>query len=692
MLDKQQPLLLVVDDEPTNLHILIEMLRSDYRIRTATSGRAALKLAAAKQTPELILMDVMMPDMSGMQALQQLRKNPQTSDIPVILISADSSEQTQASGLEYGADEYLTKPVSKRMLNIRVANILQRKQAQMQAQMLAHVFKYCGDAMMLTDHQNRIIDINSAFLKMCGYTREEVLEKNPSLLSSGITDKKTYQAMWQAINQHGFWQGEVWDRRKDGGSYPKLLTISVVRNHAGDIQYHIGSFTDLSEQKAIEAQIRYTAHHDTLTGLPNRLYLQTNLTHIMSSAQRNNSEVALMFIDLDKFKIINDTLGHHIGDMLLKHVAQRLKSCIRESDILARLGGDEFVIAIHGSNIRHSAKSIAQKTLITLRPAYQLEEHEVFSSPSIGISTYPHDTKELAALMQYADTAMYKAKTSGRNNYQFYDQQQDFQGTQKLQLMNRLRKAVELQQLELFFQPQVEMSDNQLHAAEALIRWRDPQQPQLRPPADFIPLAEENGFIHELGDWILEHLCWQLSQWQQQGLNLPRIALNLTPTQFCQSKLEEKLLAILQRHQLAPAQLELEITELSLQNAEQAMARLTQLRDMGIQLVLDNFGNGQTSLKNLRHLPFHKIKIDQAFIQAIESSETDKALLRSIIQLAHSLAVDVTAEGVESASQWQFLQQQHCRFAQGFWIKPPLSPQEFETYLKQTASEPSSQQ
>ncbi|MFA7405719.1 MAG: diguanylate cyclase, partial [Pelobacteraceae bacterium] len=393
-----KPLILLVDDVPTNLHLLAASLRGEYRIKVATSGPSALDLASREDRPDLILLDVMMPGMNGIEVLRRLRTNPETSEIPVIFVSADSSEQSQLDTLELGADDYLNKPVVNSILQARVRNLLQRKRVEQQLRLAAHVFEHSGEAILITDHTNRIIEVNAAFTNLTGYSPEDVKGKDPKILACGRTTRDEYIAMWQDINSKGIWKGELWDRRKDGGIYPKLLTISVVRNHRGGIEFYIGSFADITEQKAVEDRIRHIAHHDNLTGLPNRLHLSVVLEQDLATARREQTGVALMFIDLDRFKLINDTLGHNIGDLLLIEASRRLQVCVRESDIVARLGGDEFVVVLTGIEVALDAASVAHKILQTLGQPYTIEGNILHSTPSIGISSFPTDGSDAESL------------------------------------------------------------------------------------------------------------------------------------------------------------------------------------------------------------------------------------------------------------------------------------------------------
>lgn len=682
---QEKPLLLLVDDMPANLHVLAAALRDDHRIKTATNGAAALDLVAREDRPQLILLDVMMPGMSGIEVLRQLRENPETRDIPVIFVSADTSEQSQLEGLDLGADDYLTKPVVTTVLRARVRNILQRKRAEAQLRLAAHVFEHSGEAIMVTDRSNCIIEVNPAFSRMTGYMSEEVRGQNPRILSSGRATPEEYRSMWSAILERGFWQGEMWDRRKDGEIYPKLLTISVVRNVRGEIDFHIASFADISEQKATEEKIRRVAHHDALTGLPNRLYLQIGLEQTLASAKRENEEVAVMFIDLDRFKIINDTLGHNVGDGLLVEVAQRLKKCVRESDLVARLGGDEFVVALAGDDVINTTAHVAENILGSLALPYRIEGHVLHSSTSIGISLYPHDGDSIESLMKTADTAMYHAKAMGRNNFQFFSPEMNQSSNERLQMENSLHRALDNGEFAVHYQPQADIASGRLVGAEALIRWHHPERGMVS-PLEFIPLAEENGMILPIGTWVLREVCRQVSAWRALGLTDLRFAVNLSPRQFRQENLVGNILGILREFDVPASALELEITEGSvMENPDAAVILLHQLNLHGLSISIDDFGTGYSSLGYLKRFPVGKLKIDRSFVMDMPDDPDDCAIAIAVIQLARSLGLKTVAEGVETAEQLQFLRDQGCDIQQGYWYSKPLDASAFEAFALQAA-------
>ncbi|GAO36932.1 diguanylate cyclase [Sulfuricella sp. T08] len=677
---QEKPLILLVDDMPANLHVLAAALRDDHRIKTATSGAAALDLAEGEDRPQLILLDVVMQDMSGLDVLRRLRENPETRDIPVIIVSADTSEQSQLEGLDLGADDYITKPVVATVLLVRVRNLLQRKRTEARLRLAAHVFEYGGEAILITDGDNCIVEVNPAFTRMTGYTPEEICGQNPKILSAGRATPEEYQAMWHAICEQGFWQGEMWDRRKNGEIYPKLLTISVVRNAQGDIDFHIGSFTDLSEQKATEEKIRHVAHHDALTGLPNRLHLQISLGQVIAAAKRENEEVAVMFIDLDRFKIINDTLGHNIGDGLLVEVAQRLRGHVRESDLLARLGGDEFVVALEGDDVVNAVAQVAEKILGSLSQPYQIDGHVLHSTTSIGISLYPHDGDSIESLMKNADTAMYHAKSMGRNNFQFFSPKMNQSSNERLLLENSLHRALECDEFTVHYQPQADLASGRLVGAEALIRWHHPERGMVS-PLDFIPLAEENGMILPIGTWVLREVCRQIKVWRELGLTDLRFAVNLSPRQFHQENLVGKIIGILREFDVPASALELEITESSvMENPDAAVSLLNQLNQHGLSIAIDDFGTGYSSLGYLKRFPVSKLKIDRSFVMDIPGDPDDSAIAIAVIQLGRSLGLKVVAEGVETAEQRQFLSDQGCDMLQGYWYSKPLDAASFEAF------------
>jgi len=671
--EQEKSLLLLVDDMPANLHVLAAALKADYRLKTATSGPVALELMARDDRPDLILLDVMMPGMSGIEVLRQLRADHATRDTPVIFVSADTSEQSQLDGLELGADDYLTKPVVTTVLRARVKNLLARKRTERQLRLAAHVFEHSGEAIMITDRENRIVEVNPAFTHQTGYTLDEVRGRNPRLLSSGRNTPQEYGAMWRTIHDRGLWRGEMWDRAKSGDVYPKLLTISTVKNAREEIEYYIASFSDISNLKAAEENIRHLAHHDTLTGLPNRLHLSVALDQAIAEAQRGGRRIALMFIDMDRFKLINDTLGHHVGDLLLIEVAQRLKNCVRQSDIVARLGGDEFVVVLTGLGEDNMvATTVAGKILNQLARPYEIEGHMLHSSPSIGISLFPVDGDDIATLMKNADAAMYHAKEQGRNNAQYFTAELNAAASLRLALERDLRNAFAADQFELHYQPQICTATGMACGVEALVRWRHPER-GLVSPLDFVPVAEESGLIEALGAWVLDEACRQLAAWQAAGLEGIAMAVNLSAHQLRSPQLVDLVRTTMARHCIYADALELEITEsTAMTDPEHAIGQLRELRALGVRLAIDDFGTGYSSLAYLKNLPIQTLKLDRSFVRDIETDANDAAISAATVALAHSLGLKVVAEGVETEAQRHFLSDIHrCDLLQGYLFGKP---------------------
>ncbi|MDD3528547.1 MAG: EAL domain-containing protein [Gallionellaceae bacterium] len=683
--DGARPLLLLVDDSPANLHVLAAALKADYRLKTATSGADALDLAGRDDHPELILLDVMMPGMSGIEVLRRLRAEPATGDIPVIFVSADTSEQSQLDGLELGADDYLTKPVVASVLRARVRNLLARRRIERQLRLAAHVFEHSGEAIMVTDRDNHIIEVNPAFTRMTGYTLDEVRGRNPRLLASGRTTVEEYAAMWRGLREQGFWQGEMWDRNKDGAIYPKLLAISVVRSPQGEIDFYIASFADIRQQKAAEERIRYIAHHDALTGLPNRLHLRIAIEQAMVACRRSGGEVAVIFIDLDRFKLINDSLGHSIGDGLLVEVAGRLKDSVRASDLVSRLGGDEFVVMLSARDAGRTAANVAKKILERLSQPYRVEGHLLHSTPSLGISLYPQDGDSVEALMKCADTAMYHAKEAGRRQFHFYAESMNRRTRAQLDLENSLHQALAHGELHLQYQPQADITGGRLVGAEALVRWQHPVR-GLVPPAEFIPLAEESGLILIIDHWVLTEASRQIAAWRASGLPDVTVAVNLSPRQFIREGLVDTIDGIVAAAGIAPAALEFEITENTMmERAEQAAAVLKALSARGFGIAVDDFGTGYSSLSYLKRLPVSKLKIDRSFVTDIPTDANDVAIATAIIQMAASLGLKVVAEGVETEAQRAFLQAHGCDMMQGYLYSQPLDPDAFAEFVRARA-------
>jgi diguanylate cyclase (GGDEF)-like protein/PAS domain S-box-containing protein len=553
-----------------------------------------------------------------------------------------------------------------------VQDITARKLAEEAQRLYANVFEHSGEAILISDNNNRILAVNSAFVRLTGYSIDEIRGKNPSILSSGQTPPETYQAMWSALEESGYWQGEILDRRKDNTVYPKWMSVSAARDVAGNTTHYIASFTDITARKQAEAQISKLAYHDTLTGLLNRFSLQGQLEQAMAMARRDQHSLAVIFLDLDRFKTINDTMGHAVGDALLNIVAQRLHDNVRDSDIVARLGGDEFVVVLTEVDDAAATAHVADKILHALAERYRIGENALHSTASIGIAFYPEDGEDGETLMKNADTAMYHAKSLGRNNVQFFTAEMNRIAVKRLMLDHDLRVAMETRQFELHYQPQLDSRDGRIVGVEALVRWRHPRD-GLVPPAEFIPVAEETGLIMPLGEWVLDEACRQLRAWRDDGIRDVTMAVNLSAHQLHSPALLMHVAQALEKHGLAGNDLELEVTEsVAMHDPDASISQLRSLRDLGVRLSIDDFGTGYSSLSYLKLLPIHTLKLDRSFVRDIETDLNDVAICTATIALAHNLGLTVIAEGVETEAQRELLASHRCDFMQGFLFSKPL--------------------
>jgi diguanylate cyclase (GGDEF)-like protein/PAS domain S-box-containing protein/hemerythrin-like metal-binding protein len=563
-------------------------------------------------------------------------------------------------------------------------DIQERKQAEHQLRIAATVFE-SQEGMMVTDANQIILRVNKAFTRITGYTAMDALGKKPRMLKSGRHDQAFYEAIWANLHKTGNWEGEIWNRRKNGEIYPEYLAIAAVKNPNGVVTHFVGTLTDITLRKASEEEIERLAFYDPLTQLPNRRLLQERLKSALASSHRSGQKGALLFIDLDNFKALNDTLGHDMGDLLLQQVAARLNACVRENDTVARLGGDEFVIMLedlseltYGS--LNQSETIGQKILAAVNLPFKLGTQEYLSTSSIGIALFDgHEHSD--ELLKRADIAMYQAKNSGRNALRFFDPQMQHLINARVSLEDNLRKALAHQQFILHYQIQVD-SSGYTQGAEALLRWLHPER-GLISPAEFIPLTEETGLILPIGHWVLDSACAQLATWQHSAVtNALVISVNVSAKQFFQADFAAQVHACIQRHCINPNLLKLELTEsILIKNIEDTIAIMHTLRDIGVQFSLDDFGTGYSSLQYLKKLPFAQLKIDQSFIREIASDKEDQAIVRTIIAMATSLNLNVIAEGVETTEQLQILQNLGCTHYQGYLFSRPVTIENLEELL-----------
>lgn len=562
-----------------------------------------------------------------------------------------------------------------------IEDITARKEATEQLRLFARIFDTINEGVVVTDSSNNIVSVNPAFSAITGYSAAEAIGKNPRMLHSGLMDKSFYDKMWQSIKKNGRWQGEITDRRKNGESYVEWLSISTMKDVRGEFSHYIAVVSDISERKAAEERMVYIAQHDFLTNLPNRMMLHDRLAQAIAHAGREQRKVAVMFLDLDRFKGVNDTLGHLVGDKLLKVVAGRISSVARTSDTVSRLGGDEFAIMLPYVENTDDIATIAVKLLTSIAGPCVIDGNEIEVTTSIGISVFPEDGNDSESLIAHADAAMYQAKGNGRNNYQFFTHEMNRRTLERMAIKNKLSHALERNELFLLYQPQVDLQSGRIVGVEALIRWNHPVHGNVL-PAQFIPIAEENGLIPPIGEWVLREACRQNQEWRKLGLVKITMAVNLSAVQFRQKNLGEIIKAILYESGLAPSGLELEITEgVVMQDAEAAILLLEDMKAMGLKLSVDDFGTGYSSLSYLKRFPIDKFKIDQSFVRDLATDTDDAVIVSTIISMAHSLKLKVIAEGVETVEQLAFLKQQGCDEIQGYYFSQPICAEELTKLL-----------
>lgn len=717
--------ILIVDDKKENI-LALELTIIDHgqglpvEIFTATSGPQALKLTLHHDFA-LILLDVQMPEMDGFELAEFLRVKKNTQQIPIIFLSAVySSEYYIMKGFESGAVDFLTKPINPNILLNKIQTFTQldqqNKVLEQQRQriekhnrslkqinkklhdqqctlkenieslrVLATVFE-SGDGIMITNADSKIIQVNAAFQDITGYSSHEVIGKNPRILNSNRQSNMFMEHMWVQVLKKGSWSGEVWDKHKDGHLYPKHMIITAVKNTKGLTTGYVSIFSDTTKRNRAEQEIKKLAFYDTLTSLPNRRLLMDRLGVDLLASARCNHYGAVLFLDMDKFKSLNDTLGHDFGDLLLIEVANRIKFCVREEDTAARLGGDEFIILINNiegtkSAVSHKTALIAEKVRSSLSAPYLLRGIKYLSSPSIGVSLYHDNNVSSFDLLKQADLAMYQAKEAGRNCVRFFDPTMQLEVESRASLENDLALAVLNKQFNLYYQVQLN-SEQQPIGAEALIRWNQPLRGEVS-PTDFIPIAEASLLILDIGDWVLETACQQLQLWSknEQTSHLT-LAVNVSVKQFQQANFVKKITDILLRFNVDASLLKLELTEsIMVENISLGIAKMHDLKAIGVSLSLDDFGTGYSSLSYLNQLPMDQIKIDKSFVRDISSDKHSEMMVKAIIDIAKIFDICVIAEGVETEAQLSLLKQLGCKEFQGFYFSKPVPIEQFESLL-----------
>ncbi|MEW9671355.1 EAL domain-containing protein [Ammoniphilus sp. 3BR4] len=712
--------ILLVDDRPENLLALEAIIeREDYNLIKALSGEEALK-SLLKYDFAAILLDVQMPGIDGFGTAKIIKAREKTRNTPILFITANNMDSEHIfTGYSIGAIDYILKPFDPIILKAKVegfveiykmnqklskqADILAEKTTELKkayselaavtdklrvSEALANVISETSiDSMMILDEEGLILKVNPAVEKMFGYEESAILGQYITSLLRSEASQKYIRDAFQAINNLENILGydnsrEIEATRADGTSF--LAEIQFGKRYVQGKCIVACTVRDVTKKKQYEEMITHMAYHDGLTDLPNRRLFNDELSQRLHQAKQKNQPLAMMYLDMDRFKYINDSLGHITGDKMLQEIAVRLASCMREGDLVARVGGDEFNVILPDTD-RENALEIAEHVLDAFKRPFYIDAYELYVTTSIGISVFPYDGEDAPVLTKNADAALYRAKEQGKNQYNVYHSGMNIQSYRTFIMQNELRKAIEREEFVLVYQPRVEMDSGQIRSAEALLRWNHPSWGMVL-PSEFIPLAEETGQIVEIGEWVLKEVCQQIREWQKAGLSPVRIAVNVSAQQFLQKGLSDSIHGILLETGLSPELLEVEITESVIMGNEETITRtLNQLKAMGICISIDDFGTGYSSLNYLRRFPVHALKIDQSFVRDISNIQGDStALVSTMISLAHSLKMSVIAEGVETEEQLNMLRKYNCQEFQGYLFSPPVSSKEFEDFLSKS--------
>jgi diguanylate cyclase (GGDEF)-like protein/PAS domain S-box-containing protein len=678
------PFFFVVDDDAVTRLMLCRFLEKlGYETLGLNNGQEALS-ALDNGLPDVVLLDASMPIMDGFETLSIMKNRSDSKNIPVLMITGLNDDNSVDEAYAAGAVDFIPKPIHWAMLRNRVRYLLKDIEAQRQINLASIVYDNTSEGIVVTNPKGIIQSVNPAFSIITGYFPEEVIGKSMNLVSSGRHNRAFYKKFWESLQVSGRWQGEFWNRRKDGAVFPQWATVSAVKSADGQCTNYVGVFSDLSALKESEANLLYLSGHDTLTDLPNRHLFQERLALALTESKERDGRVCVMLLDLDRFKVVNETLGHDKGDDLLVRVGRRLSKCLSQPSTLGRMGGDEFGVIIPRFNHSQDAARIAHDMLESLKTPFPIdgEDMEFFIGASIGIGLSPTDGEDVKTLLKNADAAMYHAKEQGRNNFQFYRDDLNTASMARMLMESSLRSALEKEEFVLYYQPQMDLASGKLVGAEALIRWIHPMQGIIS-PGEFIPLAEETGLIVPMGEWALRTACRQMKKWTKAGLPSLRVAVNLSGIQFKQPDFTDVVFKITQETGIEHRWLELELTEsIAMGDVEETFHKLNTLAKNDIPLAIDDFGTGFSSLSYLKRFPFGTLKIDRSFVRNCPEDIEDAAVVRTIIGLAKSLGLTVIAEGVEEKVQLEFLRDHGCNEIQGYLYSRPIPAKEFATFIK----------
>ncbi|WP_096701589.1 EAL domain-containing protein [Magnetospirillum sp. 15-1] len=693
-----------LDGEAVNLAWIYDVSKRKQAEQAILDGRALIRAMLDSSTDGIVLLNATgtilalnaaasaifekngedLPGQAVWDHLPESVAAPMRRGIEGVLAGGQTVESHHAIGARL-FDVHMHPVVDAAGRHDRVAvfsrDVTQVHQRRQQLRKLETALEQAPVSVMITDSHGAIEYVNRAFVLVSGYSEDEVLGRNPRLLKSGETVASAYRDMWHCLSSGATWQGELCNRAKDGSLFWEYATISPIRDDDGTVTHFMAVKENITQRKETELQLVHQATHDTLTGLPNRVLLEDRVYHAIEVAKREGGRIGLMFLDLDRFKIVNDSLGHVAGDQLLKVVADRLRHTLRRSDTVARLGGDEFVVVLTHFQSSSELAEVAEKIAAALDEPVELSGHKVHVGASIGIALYPDDGDNFNALMKDADTAMYRAKQKGRNTFCFYDSHMNDEALDRLKLEEALRRALVRGEFQLFYQPQVDLQTGLTSGVEALIRWNSPERGQVSPGL-FIPVAEESNLISMIGWWVLEESCRQLAAWREDGLTGLKVAVNVSGRQFLNHALVECISDLMAQYQILPNQLEIELTESTVMaEPDRAIEQLNRLREIGIQVSVDDFGTGYSSLSYLKRLPLSTIKVDRSFVHDVNNQSDNAAIVSAILGLADALDMSIVAEGVETEGEEQHLKDAGCIKVQGFRYAKPMPADQLAAWM-----------